>query len=146
MTLMITVTKFMFICVWKSIQVMMDDFLGRVITIEVIFFSFYFMSIGPPLEKTQNLAFCTGNFQDIGNTKEWEWHRIHPYYRLIFFTCVIQILILAIIIKFKKHKISAGKPVGLVQAPKDLESTFFSLVLLIIIMISVGSYLLYWMQ
>ena len=146
MTLTITVTKFMFICVWKSIRVMMDDLLGKIATIEIIFLSFHIMSIGPPLRKTQNLAFCTGNFNDIDNTKEWDWHRIHPYYTGFFVICVITILILAIMIKVKKCKISAMEPVGLIQPPKDLESTFLHVTVINIIIISVICYLGYWMQ
>ena len=45
--LMITLTKFMFICVWKSMPTMNDDLLARIALIEAIFFSVFFSLTSP---------------------------------------------------------------------------------------------------
>ena len=146
MTLTITITKFMFIVVWKSMREMNDDLLGKIVKRAIIFLSAYFTLIGPPLKKTQNLAFCTGNFDDINDGKEWQWHGTHLYYSLFFGTSVITILILSVAIKVQKHRISIAAPIGIIPAPKNLESNILHLTLLTIIAFSVMLYLFYWMK
>ena len=59
--------------------------------------------IGPPLKKTQNLAFCIGNFDGINNKKEWQWHETHFYYSLFFSICLIIISVLSMAIKVQRH-------------------------------------------
>ena len=146
MTLTITIAKFLFIVVWKSMREMNDDLLGKIVKRAIIFLSAYFTLIGPPLKKTQNLAFCAGNFDDINDGKEWQWHGTHLYYSLFFGTSVITILILSISIKVQKHRISIEEPIGIIPAPKNLESNILHLTLLTIIAFSVILYLFYWMK
>jgi hypothetical protein len=51
--LMITLTKFMFICVWKSMPTMNDDLLARIALFEAVFFSALF-SLSAPFVVTGN--------------------------------------------------------------------------------------------
>ena len=106
MALAITLARYVFICIWNSIRTMNDDLLVRIVIVEVIFLSCYFSSIGPPLRKTQNLALCTGNFNEVNNDDESEWHGTHFYYSLIFGICLTTTIILMAIIQLKRHQIS----------------------------------------
>ena len=125
---------------------MNDDLLGKIVKRGIIFLSAYFTLVGPPLRKTQNLAFCTGNFDDINDDKEWQWHGTHFYYILFFGTSVIIITILSVAIKVQKHRISTEAPIGIIQAPQNLESNVLHLTLVTIIALSVTIYLFYWMK
>ena len=106
MALAITLARYVFICIWKSIRLMNDDLLVRIVILEVIFFSCYFSSIGPSLKKTQNLALCIGNFDEVNDDDESNWHGTHFYYSLIFGLCLITTIILMANIQVKKHQIS----------------------------------------
>ena len=55
--LMITLTKFMFICVWKRMPTMNDDFLARIALIKAMYFSVFF-SLTAPFVATGNTHHC----------------------------------------------------------------------------------------
>ena len=63
--LSITLTRFMFICVWKSMRVMKDDLLSRIsFTVSLFLGLFFKLTVLNPTT-TRNQAICTGIFDDI---------------------------------------------------------------------------------
>ena len=83
-----------------------DDLLVRIVIVQVTFLSCYFSSIGPSLRKTQNLALCTGKFDDVNQDEESEWHFTHFYYTSFFVICLITTIIFMAIVQIRKHQIS----------------------------------------
>ena len=57
---MITLTRFMFICIWRRMKQMNDDLLARIIFREITVLSFFFSFTH--IRPSQDLFLCTGIF------------------------------------------------------------------------------------
>ena len=132
--LSISLTKFMLICVWKSMRGMNDNLLARISFNISLFLSLFFQLTVLNPAPTRNQAICTGIFDDI-DIIGIRFNGIHPYTVMyLTFSCIT--LTLCIAVKIGKHLITLDEPVGLIPKPKNLESMLLNLSLVMLIFIS----------
>ena len=62
---MITLTRFMFICVWRRMRQMNDNLLAKIIFREIVILSFFFSLTN--IRGSQDQYLCTGLF-DVNKT------------------------------------------------------------------------------
>ena len=147
---LITLTKFMFICIWKRMRQMNDDLLLRISVNWAVLMSVWIPTMISPMKfkKSTNKinGVCTGIFssneedldwQDLVNSKVTYTHM----YTLWFWVFIT--LILMIFVKIGRRKISLEQP-GLIPQPKDLESMLLNFTLMILLAINLLGFNFYW--
>ena len=150
--LMITLTKFMFICVWKRMPTMNDDLLARIALIQAFFFSVFFGITAPFVRKGQSFSgtgvsqeTCSGIFDGSGNLSHYNWdpNKTHPY-TTIYVAMILLAICLMVFVEIGRHQINLDEPTGMIKAPKNLESALLNFTLTAIIVLNHASYVFFW--
>ena len=132
--LTISLTKFMFICVWKSMRGMDDNMLARISFNICFFLSLFFSMTFPYPASTRNIAICSGIFDDIPMIG-LNFSGYHTY-TIIYAIISALMLILCMAVMIGKYLITLDEPVGLIPKPKNLESMLLNMALVMLIFIS----------
>ena len=143
--LMITLTKFMFICVWKRMPTMNDDLLARIALIKAFFFS-VFLGLTAPFSRTGVYQeICSGIFDGSSNLIHYNWdpNKIHPY-TIINFAMILLAICLMVFVQIGRHQINLEEPIGMIQAPKNFESALLNFTLTAIIALNHINSVFYW--
>ena len=83
----ISLTRFMFICVWKRMREMNDDLIVRILVNSSIFLSVWMTINNESQISTRGDEFCSGDFQNSSTAMDWQeinkpkitrWHKFLP--------------------------------------------------------------------
>ena len=150
---LISLIKFMFICVWKHMRDMIDDLMVRFAVIWAIFISALVPSIGVVNRKgNASEKLCTGIFSDHAQILQ---KLISPKdlpqpFSPILWTFMLAILVFIIAAKIELRKISHKEPTNqktiAIQRPKDMESMLLNSTLLVLLLINLLGFYLFWSQ
>ena len=147
---MITLTKFMFICIWKRMRQMNDDLIVRLAVNWAIFISIWIPCHGYFTNfqiSNSHEAICTGDYSFI---KQMDWQKLdstktffpfppYGFFAPLIWICLLTTLVLLILVKMKSNEYWLNQSNNvLIQPPKNMDSiilNFIFIVLLITTMI-----------
>ena len=128
---MITLTKFMFICVWKRMRQMNDDLITRLAVNWAIFLSIW---ISCQISYS-NESICTGDFsfnKQLDSTKIFFPFPPYGVFAPLIWLCLLTTLVLQILVKIKSSEFWLNQPTGLIQPPKNMDSIILNFILLVL--------------
>ena len=152
---MITLTKFMFICVWKRMRQMNDDLIVRLALNWTIFLSIWIPSHGYFTNfqiSNSHEAICTGDYSFI---KQMDWQKLdstktffpfppYGFFAPLIWLCLLTTLVLLILVKMKSNEFWLNQPIGLIQPPKNMDSIILNFILMVVMITTMISYTSFW--
>ena len=145
---LVSLAKFMYICVWKHMRDMNDDLIVTILVRTSVLISVWVATTGfNHREGAKSHAMCTGIFNDhdqIMNQIITPDDLPQPY-NPIFWSLLITVLFLMAAVTMGRQKNSLDDDsVRILKRPKDLESMLLNFALIILIFIMMFGYNLYW--
>ena len=145
---LVSLAKFMYICVWKHMRDMNDDLIVTILVRISLLISVWVATTGFNHRKgAKSHAMCTGISNDYDQIMN---HMITPDdlpqpYNPIFWSLLITVLFLMAAVTMGRQKNSLDDDsVRILKRPKDLESMLLNFALIILIFIMMFGYNLYW--
>ena len=146
----ISLSKFMYICVWKHMRDMNDDLIVTFLVRIAVLISVWVATTGFSNRKGSSTeSICTGIFifdghNQMMNTEIDPDKLPQPYNPLLFFLAVAILFFMASVTYRRKRNSFRDNSKPFLRRPKDLDSMLLNFALLILLLINLFGYNLYW--
>ena len=145
---LVSLAKFMYICVWKHMRDMNDDLIVTILVRTSVLISVWVATTGFNHRKgAKSHAMCTGIFNDHDQIMNSEFRSDklpQPYNPIFWSLCVTILCLMAAVMIGRQRNSHKNTNLPIMQKPKDLESMLLNFSLLILLLINMFGYNFYW--